>query len=495
MKRIVICLFIFMWGLILMCEADLEKGDTARKFKSSFDGSEQPYRFFVPSSYDNGKPYPLLVVLHGKWVDQNAWFDYTPVKNHAEKEGYVVAAPFGRGDYFYRGAAEQDVLDIISEAKKLCNIDSARVYLMGHSMGGWGTWWIGLRNPDLFAAICPMAGMCPFDLIKNAEHLNPFIIHDEDDPIVPVSNSREPLELLAVNGISFRYKEEHGYGHASKMIGDNFDELFNWLNANRLNQAPGQIIYTTRTPFKGKAYWTNILETFRFPKYASVDARVDKKDKILVKTENVKRLLIDISKSPAASSGKISIIIDDYGIKAASGAEKVFLVRESADGVWREAKDKGEQETLYTPEVVADIPKDSDEATSSTFLTDAASKLLIGELGVDFCLLKFDMFQFPGGKLTAEGALDLYVYPEERLALFEYKGEPIPEFLNAMPEFFPRTKYKDFVAKFGKDATFKAVAPIDVANKMKVKYKTLPDVMGESLLKAIKNNGNSFYVK
>ena len=43
---------------------------------SPFDGSQQPYRLYLPSAYDGSPPLPLLVALHGTGGDQNKYFDH-----------------------------------------------------------------------------------------------------------------------------------------------------------------------------------------------------------------------------------------------------------------------------------------------------------------------------------------------------------------------------------------------------------------------------------
>ncbi len=55
----------------------------------------------------------------------------------------------------YRGSAEQDVLDVLAEVRRDYKIDSSRIYLMGHSMGGYGTWSVAIAHPELFAALRP----------------------------------------------------------------------------------------------------------------------------------------------------------------------------------------------------------------------------------------------------------------------------------------------------------------------------------------------------
>ena len=211
-------------------------GDYPLTFKSSYDQSTQPYRLYIPSAITTGNKLPVVVVLHGKWVDQNAWFDYTPIKQVAEERGYIAIAPYGRGNYFYRGPGEQDVLDLIALAKKELPVNEDRVYLMGHSMGGWGTWWVGLRNPKIFASICPMSGMVPIDLVGNAKYLHPLIIHDATDPIVPVDCSRQPVAELEKLRLDYQYIEPAVYGHDSRMIGDYLPKIMDWFEKHPRGQ-------------------------------------------------------------------------------------------------------------------------------------------------------------------------------------------------------------------------------------------------------------------
>jgi len=213
--------------------ASLSPGDHLCTVTSSIDRTPQPYRLFLPSARSADTPLPLAVVLHGKSVDHNAWFELTTVKQVAEQGGWVVAAPNGRGKAYYNNTGEQDVLDIIDVLTAQLPIDPDRVCLAGHSMGGWGTWHIGLRHPERFAALCPMAAPAPLELMPAARGLDPFIIHDTDDAVVPVSKSRQAAAELVRLGVSFRYREEQGFGHQSKMISANLPRVFAWFADHR----------------------------------------------------------------------------------------------------------------------------------------------------------------------------------------------------------------------------------------------------------------------
>ena len=144
-------------------------GDFRRAYRSTVDKTLQPYRVFVPSTYDGTRPMPLLVALHGMGGDENEMFDQfgKELTADAEKAGFIVVAPKGRGPAsMYRGDAERDVLDTISEVDRDYRINRDRIYLMGHSMGAYGVWSIAMNNPDMFVLGPISGGGDPAGMVK-----------------------------------------------------------------------------------------------------------------------------------------------------------------------------------------------------------------------------------------------------------------------------------------------------------------------------------------
>jgi predicted esterase len=193
-------------------------GDFRKAYRSAVDQTLQPYRIFVPASYDGTKPTALVVALHGMGGDENSMFDaYSgTLKREAERLGLLVAAPKGRDTAsMYRGTAEQDVMDVLAEVERDYRVDPARVYLMGHSMGGYGTWSVAINHPSVFAALGPISGGGnPADMVKIRD-IPEYVVHGDDDRTVNVSQSRTMVAAGKKAGANITYVEVPGGSHVS----------------------------------------------------------------------------------------------------------------------------------------------------------------------------------------------------------------------------------------------------------------------------------------
>lgn len=136
---------------------------------SLYAGPYQPY--LVWSAPNLPARPPVIVYMHG--FTQNHLDNATsfgPVHQGGGVQGAftgnggfeppaVVVMPLGRGENtFYIGAAEQDVLDATDDAVAKAGADPSRVVLSGISMGGFGTYRLGVRYPDRWSAAVPFIG-------------------------------------------------------------------------------------------------------------------------------------------------------------------------------------------------------------------------------------------------------------------------------------------------------------------------------------------------
>jgi pimeloyl-ACP methyl ester carboxylesterase len=133
--------------------------------------------FVVPKTYDPNRPTGLIVFMHGGGIstsrDEPKYTLRYPLSDSPPDTyrsgdmlaatGMITVGPSapGKGESYYRWclrASEAYLAAVIAECKDRFHIDPDRVFLLGHSMGGFGAYHHALRQPDRFAAIIACAG-------------------------------------------------------------------------------------------------------------------------------------------------------------------------------------------------------------------------------------------------------------------------------------------------------------------------------------------------
>jgi predicted peptidase len=234
------------------------------------DTNEQmPYALFVSSKVTRDKKNPLIVSLHGLGGDQNTMVrESLRSVELAEQGGYILVAPMGynSGGWYgippgaprggganaaaaaqrgrgagaarpviggtaitetakVREASEKDVMTVLDMIRKEFNVDERRIYLMGHSMGGAGTYYLGSKYGNVWAALAPIApaamGMTNdrtkvLQAIKDAGV--PMLVSMGDaDEAVPVANVRMWVDTMKELQMNYEYKEHPGVTHGPIM--------------------------------------------------------------------------------------------------------------------------------------------------------------------------------------------------------------------------------------------------------------------------------------
>jgi predicted peptidase len=213
-----------------------------------------PYRIYIPTRYDAKTPSPLIIALHGLGADQGSFFDGygKRLPKLAEERGYIVAAPLGyRTDGFYGmnvfnldGSAvdpiaqrkldfsERDVLSVLDRMKKDYRIEASRIYLMGHSMGAIGTWHLGAKYPEIWAALAPFSGFGMPPTVAAMKAIPEIIVHGDADLTVAVAGSRAMVAELKRLGVEHRYIEVPGGNHLN-VVEPNLAAVLDFFDAHR----------------------------------------------------------------------------------------------------------------------------------------------------------------------------------------------------------------------------------------------------------------------
>lgn len=145
---------------------DQQPGSLVRGYYSAIEGSVQPYVVKLPPSFAGREKerWPLHIHLHGRGDQLN---EINFIAQHDEhsvpaEQTWIQLDVFGRTNNGYRWAGETDVLEAFNAVKKRYRIDPKRVVLRGFSMGGAGSWHLGLHYPSLWCSVGPGAGFVDF---------------------------------------------------------------------------------------------------------------------------------------------------------------------------------------------------------------------------------------------------------------------------------------------------------------------------------------------
>lgn len=217
---------------------------------------DMEYRLYVPTKYDAARATPLVIALHGLGSGTSYMMEYNNLVELAERYGYIVATPMGynaRGWYGARGQgnefnqrqadpgppnlgalSEQDVLNVLKRVRADYHVDSRRIYLIGQSMGGGGTWYLGTKYADIWAALAPMAPAIYIqpDILATATHLPVMVVHGDADASVDVNVTRAWVAKMKALGMRYEYIEVPGGTHSSAGR-ENIDKVFAFLDQQR----------------------------------------------------------------------------------------------------------------------------------------------------------------------------------------------------------------------------------------------------------------------
>jgi dienelactone hydrolase len=275
-------------------------GAFTKAYRSEIDGTLQPYGLYVPPTYDPVKAWPMIVGLHGSgsnhllhrrrifgFGNESGEGDYDAIRKDVPLPdvGFIVLTPYGRGESAgYNGVAEGDVLRAMDHVQRAYHVDVDRVHLTGLSMGGGGTWHIGLRYPDRFASISPVCGVADLDimpwtagwgdldkelmsltgytlLVENASNQQVFVFHGNEDDAVNVVASRRMMESFDKAGLAgtiAHYFELPGVTHFAWDFAYRDGSLFRRVESIRRDPFPERVVYSTFSPRYNKAYWLRI---------------------------------------------------------------------------------------------------------------------------------------------------------------------------------------------------------------------------------------------
>jgi predicted peptidase len=251
-----------------------------RTYRFADTNEELPYAVFVSSKVSKEKKNPLIVALHGLGGNQNTMMRANALQL-AEEGGYIMVGPMGYNSGGWYGAparfnggggrggpgaprgangappagapqgapsagrgafanlptfggtaitdptklheaSEKDVMNVLDMIRKEFNVDENRTYLMGHSMGGAGSIYLGVKYASIWAAVgaeapaTAPAGLTPENYsLEPAKNIPMIIVQGDMDTLVPVAGTRLWIEKMKEMKMTYQYVEVPGGDHGS----------------------------------------------------------------------------------------------------------------------------------------------------------------------------------------------------------------------------------------------------------------------------------------
>jgi predicted esterase len=188
-----------------------------------------PVRIYAPEKAALGGA-PLVIALHGAGGDENLFPDgYGAglITRLADERGFIVASP--RTEFFLANPAAFETL--IAVMRGDYDIDPARVYAIGHSLGSVAITSSGPEIVDVLAAAACLAGPVFIAPPSNAPAL--LLIAAELDPIAPPSRLARYVDAGRRAGVAVEYRELAGQGH-TLMVNEALPLAIDWLLQRRL---------------------------------------------------------------------------------------------------------------------------------------------------------------------------------------------------------------------------------------------------------------------
>lgn len=322
------------------------------------------------------KPTGVIFLLHGLGGSGNQLVP--SFRKFAAKNGLIIAAPDAQKEpngkenedsndttkgfpHWWSYRPEAFVLRSLRDLKREFVVNEDRIYLSGYSMGGFATWNLGLRYPDRFAAIVPMAGgisqheyvLDEHDAIRklllNALHLPTYFLHGDADRTVPVRFDRATRDGLKRLGYDHTFVEVAGAGHMLDIRSGKplLRGVTDWLSKKERNAHPKRVHFHSLGSYMPQSYWIRI-DGFEGKGPAEVDASIKGKNKIEVTTTGVKALTVFLDDELVNLRKSITVTVN--GDMLHKG--KVKTTRTSIIESWTAREDR---QLIYPAQVRLDL--------------------------------------------------------------------------------------------------------------------------------------------
>jgi hypothetical protein len=254
------------------------------KCKGRLVGQLQPYNVYVPPGPAPAGGYGLTLLLHSLSANYNQFATSHNQSQLANRgPGSIVITPSGRGpDGGYAGIAESDTFETWNAIAHLYPLNPSWTDVTGYSMGGFGTYRLAERWPDLFARAWSVVGEAsPASGLPSLRNVPMLAWNATADELVPVDDTVENTQEMTADGLRFTEDLFTVADHLTLATNDQYGPGVAFLGTHRVNRNPAHVTYVVDPSGDSKlggvvanhAYWLSGLTVRKEGRVGTIDVR------------------------------------------------------------------------------------------------------------------------------------------------------------------------------------------------------------------------------
>ena len=228
-----------------------EKQDFEAKVYNPPGDNSLLYEIHIPENMDTNKKYPLVVFFHGseeRGMDNKKQLifgvrEILAYSKQNDAPAIIIAPQLPENQQWVNSPWDTDVhimprepslsmkltIDLIKDTMSNQPVDTKRIYVTGLSMGGFGTWDILQRMPQLFAAGIPVCGGGDMNQAEKLKNIPIWAFHGDNDEVVKTKLSRDMIAAIKEVGGKSQYTEYKNVGHNSWTQTYSDKNVLKWL--------------------------------------------------------------------------------------------------------------------------------------------------------------------------------------------------------------------------------------------------------------------------
>jgi predicted esterase len=350
-----------------------------------FNGNKEIYHVYVSpklvAAAASTDRFPLVIFLHGAGGNGAAIAQDKTFQDAADRLGAILVAPTSHPNWNWAWDEEEmsQVVLLVQLLKRRFPVDDARVVLSGFSMGGWGSFSIGVGYADPLCGLVPVAGSvgavynttdinvdkvycCPH--MENLKNLRLHYITGDQDMALLLLQNRACELCLKELGNEYVFTELKGQGHVFPPT--TWEEAVTWTLAKPRASYPSTVVFNLAAEASSDApgyFWLqNQLKTPQY--WADIDARIDANKPARLQATLGANVISLVYKNVARASVYVAPTM-------VSGATPLKIVQGSPTGsatLWQgtvtldsrfvitEARRRSERTAIFTRRIELDLP-------------------------------------------------------------------------------------------------------------------------------------------